>query len=377
MVENDIATAVDADRLQAISNRILAEESGALMEWSCHSIGPRVNNFVTGGVFRISGTSRIREGAYRAWSVIVKVVREDPQRDDPAHYNYWRREIMVYDSGLLRNLPANLVAPQCYAIDGQVDGSVWLWLEDIPHEPRTWEWDDYRYAAGKLGEFHAAYLLGEPLPEAPWLNKQWMRSWIRECIRYRDALDPQTKAILISDRRTDSLIQRFTRLEDSIREWLQVLERLPRTFSHQDVYEQNIMLDAAREEEGKLAVIDWQFASVSGIGEDLGRFLGLAVSRGHVPIDRFGEYRELIISSYISGLKRAGWDGDETLPRIGCLAAFALRSVWEAPKLLKKMAEHPDSTEWERLFSVVEHQLEAASEVERLLADRRRNHDAS
>ncbi|TLS50736.1 DUF1679 domain-containing protein [Paenibacillus antri] len=365
--ENDIAKEIDVDRLQAISNRILTEESAVLMDWSCHPIGPRANNFVTAGVFRISGNTRLRNGAVRAWSVIVKVVREDPRRDDPAHYNYWRREILVYDSELLRNLPANIVAPQCYGIDGQVDGSVWLWLEDIPHERRTWGWDDYRYAAGKLGEFHAAYLTGHPLPEAPWLNKQWLRSWIKECIRYRDVPDPQAMASLLSDRRSASLIQRFTRLEGSIGAWLQALEQLPRTLSHQDVYEHNTMLDAARQEEGKLAVIDWQFASISGIGEDLGRFLGLAVSRGDVPVERFGEYRELFMSSYIGGMKRSGWGGDETLPRIGCFAAFALRSVWEVPKLLKKLEKQPDSSECKRLFLVAEHQLDAASEVERLL----------
>ncbi|NOU72651.1 phosphotransferase [Paenibacillus sp. LMG 31458] len=75
-------------------------------------------------------------------------------------------------------------------------------------------------------------------------------------------------------------------LERSINDCLITLERLPRTFAHQDFYEFNILLNSDRLQKGRLAVIDWQFASLSGIGEDLGRFIGLSFSRGHVPIDK-------------------------------------------------------------------------------------------
>ncbi|MDF2644744.1 MAG: hypothetical protein K0Q73_549 [Paenibacillus sp.] len=43
---------------------------------------------------------------------------------------------------------------------------IWLWLEEIAYEPRSWEWNDYAYAAEKLGEFQASYLLGNPLPSS-------------------------------------------------------------------------------------------------------------------------------------------------------------------------------------------------------------------
>jgi len=61
-----------------------------------------------------------------------------------------------------------------------------------------------------------------------------------------------------------------------------------------------------------------------------------------------------------------GWQGDEDLPRFGCLAAFSLRSIWEVPKLLKKLLHNPDSLESEKLMLITELQMEIAIEVERL-----------
>lgn len=306
------------------------------------------------------------EGLSQSWSFILKIVNADPNRDDPSHYNYWRREIMAYDSGYLQDLPAGITVPKCLAIDEKDDGSVWLWLEDFRHEPRRWEWSDYAYAAEKLGEFNAAYLLGTPLPEYPWVNRHWMRSWIKECFQYRYEPDVTSRELLQSHERVSAIIRQFRALEGAIFDWVTALEQLPKTFAHQDYYEANIILNADLQQEGKLSLIDWQFASISGVGEDLGRFLGLAVSRGQIPMEPFDEFREHLLSAYLQGMKRAGWLGDVNLPRFGCLAAFAMRSIWEVPKLLKTLSQDPDSAESLQLMLIAERQMEAAKEAARL-----------
>jgi len=356
---------IDKDWIQSLSNRLLQSDCGSIKNWRCEPIGPVRRNFVTGGVYRISGESDVRGGATQSWSIILKIVNADPNRDDPSHYNYWRREIMVYDSGFLLDLPANIKSPECFAIDVQDDGSVWLWLEDIRNESKQWDWNDYAFATEMLGELHAAFLLSKKMPEYQWLNRRWMRSWIHECYRYRQV--PNETAIselLRSDERVAAIYSQFTQFEELVHDWLEELDRLPRTVSHQDYYENNILLNDKDKQEGKLTLIDWQFVSISGIGEDLGRFFGLFVSREQVTVEQFMEYRELFYSSYIKGMRRAGWDGDENLPRFGFLAAFAIRSIWEVPKLLKKLeADSPDVLQ---LMLVTEQQMEAVKEVERL-----------
>ncbi|GIO31295.1 MULTISPECIES: phosphotransferase [Paenibacillus] len=366
MSETGVSSQISETRLEAIAKKILQTDDGFLSQWVCEPIGPKNRNFVTDGVYRVSGKHIVR-GAVHAWTAILKIVLADPNRDDPAHYNYWRREVLAYESGLLKSLPASFRAPECYAIDEQDDGSVWLWLEDMPHESKRWEREDYAFAAAKLGEFHAAYLLGQPLPDFSWINRHWLRSWINECKRYRDAYqEPMVQHISVSCNGLVSVIDRFAMVETSIPEWLAALERLPRTFSHQDYYESNILLTPDGLHERSPTLIDWQFVSISGVGEDLGRFFGLSVSRGQIPSESCRDDLELFISSYITGLKGAGWYGDEALPRFGCLAAFALRAVWEVPKLLKKLEQDPKSPESRKLMRIAEMQMEAAEEVEAL-----------
>ncbi|WP_258394620.1 hypothetical protein [Paenibacillus sp. MDMC362] len=77
-------------------------------------------------------------------------------------------------------------------------------------------------------------------------------------------------------------------------------------------------------------------------------------------------YLELFITSYLKGMRKTGWDGDEDLPRFGFLAAFALRSVWEVPKMLKKLVQNPESQESKKLMLITKLQMEISKEVERL-----------
>ncbi|WP_227871963.1 phosphotransferase [Paenibacillus albus] len=284
-------------------------------------------------------------GNSQPWSVVLKIVIKDPKRDNPTHYNYWKREVLAYESGYLNHLPAGITVPRCLAIDYKQDDSVWLWLEDIQHDGQQWERNDYAFAAEALGQFHAAYLLGEPLPEFQWINQNWMQSWVNECYQYGDV--PGT----------------MTSRDEA---WLTALHSLPRTLSHQDFYEQNILFQSDNQSNRRLTLIDWQFISVSGIGEDLGRFFGLSLSRGNVPLEYFQEYQNLFISSYIKGLRRSGWVGDERLPRFGFLAAFALRADWEIPKLHRKLEQDRNSPTAIRLMSITELQMESALEAERL-----------
>ncbi|WP_336772080.1 phosphotransferase [Paenibacillus sp. MMO-58] len=364
MSVQNISEQLDKERLVHLSNTCTGFEFGVITEWRCESIGQENKNFVTDGVYRIAGTSKNNDGERRTWSIILKIVIPDPIRDNPAHYNYWRRESLVYGSGLLEHVPSTLLTPKCYAIDEKEDGSIWLWMEDVGHEERPWKRDDYSYVTEKLGEIQAEYLLGKPLPEYNWINRQWMRSWIQECGKYRYEPDADTRRVLLSDKRVAAILNQFHLFEHWIEDWLIALEQLPRTFSHQDFYEQNIMLNNVRQREGRLTLIDWQFASISGAGEDLGRFLGLGVSRGQVPVDRFEEYRELLMTSYLSGLRKTRWQGDEELVRFGYLASFSLRSVWEVPKMLKKVAHNPDSPESRKLMIITKLQMESAMEAE-------------
>lgn len=61
-----------------------------------------------------------------------------------------------------------------------------------------------------------------------------------------------------------------------VKSLLETLDLLPRVFAHQDVHWNNIYIEQL-EESDSLIAIDWQFASISGVGEELGRIFGYAL----------------------------------------------------------------------------------------------------
>lgn len=310
-------------------------------------------------------------------SAIVKIVRPDPARNDPSHYNYWRREALAYQSEVLRNMPTAIHAPTCYEIEEKPDGSIWLWLEHVQAGPQCWQEAEFAFAAYKLGQFQARYLQDEPLPNPSWLNRAWLQSWVHECRKYQPWPERQIVRMSVTDSRIARIAERFDEVYPQFDKWIEAVNRLPRVFAHQDYYENNLFIAPDQKGESeKLIVIDWQFASISGIGEDLGRFYGLSISRGSVPIERFHAYRQLLWESYLRGMYKADWNGDERLVRLGFLISSAIRSVWEVPKLMEKAAQRelvhesgyvPENPAIERLIRVCEVHMEMAEEAQQLL----------
>src|SRR5215204_4912577 len=121
-------------------------------------------------VYRVTGAAR-DGGTTKPWSLVLKVLR-DPTHgpaSSGASADGWDREVQVYRSGLLDDLPAGLVAARCYGIEER-PGAAWLWLEDVADEIGPhWPIARFALAARHLGRLSGRYLTERPLPDDPWL----------------------------------------------------------------------------------------------------------------------------------------------------------------------------------------------------------------
>jgi len=147
----------------------------------------------TGGIFRVEGSAHDGGGSI-PFALVLKVIQAPtgdpagtpPVNADPADGFYWKREVLAYQSGLLADLPG-VVAPQCYGVEKQADGTVWLWLEAVQDDGGpAWPLDSYGTAARHLGQFNGAYLAGRPRPGYSWLSRHWLRDWVARTGGYRD-----------------------------------------------------------------------------------------------------------------------------------------------------------------------------------------------
>jgi thiamine kinase-like enzyme len=118
---------------------------------------------------------------------------------------------------------------------------------------------------------------------------------------------------LIRDHFPARLRQALVRLHEQRENLLDLMERLPRTLCHLDVWPDNII----RRPEGEVVLLDWAFAGDGALGEDIGNLIPNVL----VPDEALDDLDTRLTRAYVSGLREAGWTGDERLVRLAICAS--------------------------------------------------------
>ncbi len=283
------------------------------------------------GLARLVGTAQVGEQLL-PWSVVVKRSRKPDTTQDPwgtAHtpsaLNYWQREILAYQSGILTELAGNLVAPRCYAVTEAPHGEWRIWLEDIQESPKEWTLARYGSAARHLGHFSGAYLTGYPLPpEQPWTYRGRSRDWIAWAHtlvapfrRYADTVQGRRGLSEQSVERIEGLLAKAHRLQAQI-------DRLPLCLCHHDAHRRNLLARDQSATETQTVAIDWSAFGVGAVGAEIGVLTAVTLSWLDVAGEQARELDQIIFDSYLTGLHDMGWQGDPRLARFGYTATAAL-----------------------------------------------------
>ncbi|MET8835642.1 phosphotransferase [Micromonospora sp. NPDC004540] len=183
---------------------------------------------------------------------------------EPGHWNYWRREVEAYRSGLATTAwaSAGLAGPAVLAVEERPDGPVALWLAEADGQPGTdGTVGDFAELARRLGVAHADWLgrTGE-LSRYDWLARDWLRDYtLSRPVTEPVAWDhPAAVAAWPTPLRAA-----LRRLWERRRELLAATDRLPRTLCHHDVWPTNLVLS-----DGGPVLLDWSFVGPGPIGED-------------------------------------------------------------------------------------------------------------
>ncbi|WP_162848552.1 phosphotransferase [Paenibacillus nanensis] len=325
------------DRIYDCVKTILKDELESL-HVTCDDVGYKTPNFTTAGLYRLHGKGILHNNEEKSWKIMIKVIKPDSGEKNLArHHNYWRREALVLESGILQELPDSIQAAACYLVEESPDGTLWLWMEYMDGEYAA-TMEQFSFIARQLGLFNGAYVTGEKaLPAYDWICKGWLRSWTTASRLYSPNVEAYINSIAKGDCRAkwewyEEIIRKLDAALDS-------LQLLPRVLAHQDLSQMNMLLHTSDTGEQKLALIDWQFMSISGLGEDLGKLFGVNMSLGIIQPDQYDEFQTTIYQSYLEGLHAAGWHGDDRVVRYGFCLSMALRSVWEIPQFFSILSQ--------------------------------------
>lgn len=342
MAETDFGVSdVDPVTLTGVVRRALHSDTVEITDWQHTRLHYSEINPASGGLYRFAGSGKEGEKLL-SWAVVLKIAccpefGRAGASSHHAHWNYWKREVLAYQSGLLVSLPPGLTAPRCYGITEPAADVAWLWLEEITDTVGGhWPLSRYRLAARHLGRFNGAYLAGRPPPSFPWLSQGWLHSWVADRVPECKILEQPDlwEHPLVRPAFPRSVADRVLRLCAERERLLDALDQLPQTLCHWDAWRPNLFARTTVGGEEETVAVDWAFVGSGPIGTEVGQLVAMALVRGEMPPVATIDLTTQALDGYLEGLSEAGWRGDPGSVRFGAAALIALRWGLMLPHIL-------------------------------------------
>lgn len=328
---------LDPSVLSPIVRAALGSSSAEIVTWRVVPITQ--GRASPAGVYRITGSAD-EQGKTRPWSLVLKEVsasaRSDYARnnssDDPSKSFYWKREVLLYQSGLFASLPDGIRAPHCYQIDEQSQ-SARIWMEDVNEAVgEIWPLNHYAHVGRHFGRLNGLYLERRPLPTWPWLMRSYFTSWLKELSwpEFRQSYPTlRLDNALVQRGWSDELVDGFDRLWHDRVAFVDVLARLPQTLHHNDSGRKNLFAHRRPDGEIETVAVDWGSAATGPVGGELACMVMQPIYwfNGVQP-EQLNELDGLVFDGYMQGLRDVGWRGDRALARLGYTASIALRMAY-------------------------------------------------
>lgn len=322
---------IDAGRLQEIVRVALDAPDAMLGGWNATPL--------TGGasaatgmrpLFLLQGTASV-SSEERPWHVVLKGFVPPGERDGASAIDDWKREWSLYGTDFLRTLPAGLNAPRLYGRDEAADGTVWLWQEYVQEEePHQWPSGRWALAARHLGRLNGTSIVGEALPDAPWLGGERLRSWVERHRPLVERIAAAPRDPAVRHWWPQPTVDAILRLWEDRGIFYGALARLPQSFGHGDAIRRNLLFRRGAGDAEETVAIDWEHAGFYAAGEEMGQTLSVAAAFFDLAPTDLPDLDAALFASYLTGLRDAGWQGDERSVRFAYAAHAALRNAFNA-----------------------------------------------
>lgn len=329
-LESDMPSAlrsINESRMSTIVRQALNRSNFRIQGWRARKLEGGAGNPVSMGVYRFEGVGSDRN-EWLDWSIILKIIQSPAnlgydnfgEGQDQSHWNYWKRELMLYQSRWLESLPEGMRAPACYdavEIPGNIGG---IWLEDVKDSfSGNWPLHRYALAARHLGRLNGIYISRRELPAFPWLSRQRTRQQLKTSPWQNFPWDHP----LIWQQFPNSGMENFRSMLQENEHFLARLDQLPKTISHGDTNPSNFISRHLPRSLEQTVAMNWSQAGIEPLGYDLGQLVyGTYTSlKGY----KLRDISETLFTSYINGLQDSGCRVDLQLIRFGYTASAAFR----------------------------------------------------
>ena len=347
---------IDADLLNPIVTRVF-QTPARVKTWAvtmlnhyAHAVKPNA-----ACVARVSGTATTATGEQRSWSVILKVLKSpvgavmpngmiisQSMADNRQALCYWNAKPRCVSLGCSTAYREGWPRQPVMA-RSDAGTEIWLWQAEAVNTV-PWSWAHYREAAYRLGLWHGQYATGERvLPQFDWLSRNWLAQWVglplAKIVEMLDQSGAWSLPIIVR-RFSGQEIAALRRLWARRGFQLACLAQQRQVLCHLDAYRSNFFWQG-----DTLTLIDWEFAGVGALGEEMAAFVGATLLLDHVPMAEAPQLEAVALDGYLVGLREAGWDGDADAVWQAYRCAMPLRYALSSLASIGRTAMQPDFAE--------------------------------
>jgi hypothetical protein len=329
-LENDIPAtlnSINESGLSSVVRQSLKRDNFQIQGWRVRNLEGNGGNPASLGLYRFEGVG-VDRSEWLDRSVILKVIQlpanqgfvKEGEGVDPTDWNYWKRGLLVYQSGWLDSLPEGITASYCYEAVEVPGNIVGMWLEDIKDSyPSGRLLHRYALTARHLGRLNGTYISCRELPSFPWLSKERTR----QCLASFPWQDFPWDHPLVWQQFPDPAVDSFRSMLQDHERFLAKLDLIPKTICHGDTNPANFISRRSLRKPEQTVAMDWCLIGIEPLGDDLGQLVyGTYVNLKNY---RLKDISELLFTSYINGLEDSGCRIDTQLVRFGYTASAAFR----------------------------------------------------
>lgn len=307
---------------------LLADPAAEISTWAEEPLYGGASNSL---VVRLSGVAEQADGP-KPWSMAVKYLRVDGEdvwqvrAMEPSHWRYWKRDWHVYQAPWATDLDPDFRLPRTYGTGELGPTTAWIAMEDLTAQAGRWPRERFAKVARVLGRMNGRFLTGTPLPDDPWLCRDYVRMYVDLAEPVINQLSEVAKAPLLRDIYPPEAVADLLALWADREQFHAALAACLQVFSHYDVFTRNAFVTETGNGHVQINAIDWELCGVVAVGGELSALTGASLGFVDLSPDIAEAVADECLDAYLTGLAEAGAVVSRAQVEFAALATNALRN---------------------------------------------------
>ena len=268
-----------AEVLQPIVRNLLGDSNALVQSFEMKALKPGVGNPTSLGVYRVSGTAQLADQA-EPFSLVVKhLARGNELMDaiEPTHWNYFKREIVFFESDVASRIPASIGYPKYHGQTEFEDGTFLFWNEDLGDLTKSsFTWQSCLTAVRLVAELNSIDISDSA--KYPWLSAGTPTGWLDFREQFFVPFYEKVLEVVATDQTRAKSFELYGKYLPQQHRFVELMNRARQTFVHGDFNLNNLV--AVTDRDYDLIALDWQLCGVAAIGSEVAPIFGTAVELG-------------------------------------------------------------------------------------------------